>query len=261
MASFKGLVNRLDKWRTRAVRRQAREAQATVATIAQSRLSAADKFSEIYRQKLWVKAGLESGESESLSGHGSSLQSTQAIRDELQRLLDERHPKVFFDAPCGDFNWIRTLRFPEDCIYIGGDIVASVIAGNRQSYARGTADLPGSRVFEVFDLTKDEFPDADFWFCKDCLQHLSFHDVRSTLANFASSNVAVALISNHHGIDANVDIETGDFRYLDLTLPPFNLSEPQRTLKDYPVDGEPRLIAMWTREEIARALSGDGQTL
>lgn len=229
-------------------------AQAMVLDLARSNISAAEKFSEIYRQELWLKGGLSTGESESLSGHGSSLRSTELIREDLKALIDRERPEAFFDAPCGDFNWMRAVPFPEGCTYIGGDIVPSVIARNQDSYGVGDIATPGSRVFMVFDITRNPFPEANYWLCKDCLQHLSLEDVRAALTNFANSKVKMALISNHYGVRNNRDIATGDFRHLDLTLAPFNLPEPCFTLRDHPVDGEPRVVAAWTREQVAKAL-------
>jgi len=238
-----------------AASRQALLAQVKVADLARSNKSASHKFAEIYRQHLWAKAGADSGGTESLSGLGSSLRSTEIFRRELQTLIDEHRPKVFFDAPCGDFNWMKTIAFPADCAYIGGDIVPSVVLIDQQKYGRGEEGAAGSRVFKDFDLTRDTFPGADYWLCKDCLQHLSLADVRAVLANFASSEVKVALISNHKGVVENTDIHTGDFRYLDLTLPPFNLPTPSRVMSDAPADGEPRFVAVWTREEVTAALA------
>lgn len=238
-----------------AASRKALWAQLKVVDLARSNKSASHKFAEIYRQELWAKAGVVGGGTESLSGLGSSLRSTEIFRQELQMLIDQHRPRVFFDAPCGDFNWMRTIVFPASCTYIGGDIVPSVILDNQQKYGCGPNGASGSRVFINFDLTSDTFPRADYWLCKDCLQHLSLADVRAVLANFASSNVSIALISNHDGVVQNIDIDTGDFRHLDLTLPPFNLPKPRTVMRDTPSDDEPRFVAVWTREEVAQALA------
>ena len=61
---------------------------------------------------------------------------------------------------------------------------------------------------------------ADVWPCKDCIQHLSDQDL--VLRNFCRSPVEYALISNHRDVVENVDIPTGGFRHVDLTLPRSN---------------------------------------
>lgn len=244
----------LGKAKRRVVRWRAKRAIARIDNIAHGAASAADKFTAIYKERLWLVVGAVNGERESLSGHGSSLRSTSVIRGELEALFADQPPRAFFDAPCGDFNWMKAVRFPLRTHYIGGDIVAPVVAGNEARYARPATTETGGREFINFDITRDAFPEADYWFCKDCLQHLSLADVEMALRNFARSNIATALISNHHGITQNTDIPTGEFRHLDLTLPPFNLPPPQRILRDSPIDAEPRIVAMWTIEEIRQAM-------
>jgi hypothetical protein len=86
---------------------------------------------------------------------------------------------------------------------------------------------------------------ADVWLCKDCIQHLSNQDL--VLRNFCRSPVEYALISNHRDVVESVDIPTGGFRHVDLTLPPFDLPAPLTKLTDIPIDSEPRDIGVWKR--------------
>jgi hypothetical protein len=66
------------------------------------------------------------------------------------------------------------------------------------------------------------------------------------------------LISNHSDIGENSDVETGDFRHVDLTLHPFNLPEPSLRLRDAPIDDEPRYIGVWRRRDIAKHMLEGG---
>jgi hypothetical protein len=50
------------------------------------------------------------------------------------------------------------------------------------------------------------------------------------------------LISNHREVMENVNICTGGFRRVDLTLRP----QPLMKLSDIPIDGERRYLGMWT---------------
>jgi hypothetical protein len=108
--------------------------------------------------------------------------------------------------------------------------------------------------FIEFDLTKDAFLPCDVWLCRACLFHLSFEDIVKVLKNFAKSTGRLALISNHHGVLKNADITTGDYRPLDLTLPPISLPPPRRLLTDKPHGENEITVGIWQREEIARSV-------
>src|ERR1700710_1748020 len=74
------------------------------------------------------------GSEESVSGAGSTLAYTYNLRRELAQCLCDFRVKSLFDPPCGDFNWMRQVVFPEGLVYTGGDIAASVIAANQRAY-------------------------------------------------------------------------------------------------------------------------------
>lgn len=239
-------------------RKSSKSARASIVALSGQNISAKSKFETIYKDRLWSKSSPTLLPSNSLSGHGSTAESTVALRSQLEDIFRAEGPEVFFDAPCGDFVWMKLVHFPESCGYIGGDIVQALIdeLNKSESYA---ADLehprgPRFRKFIACDLTQSEFPQADFWLCKDCVQHLSNADIVMLLRNFARSSVKTALISNHTDVAQNSDINTGDFRHVDLTKPPFSLPPPRKTLVDRPVDGEQREIAVWNREDVLPAI-------
>jgi hypothetical protein len=224
--------------------------------LAASNISISEKFSTIYQKRLWLRAMPHLNPEKTLSGHGSTQLSTKVFRSQLETFLHETRTHVFLDAPCGDFNWMKNVKLPDYCAYIGGDIVADLIADLQQNYS-ASARVPNEdnpsyslRQFIRFDLTKDSFPLADVWLCKDCLQHLSNGHIILVLNNFRRSRVKFALLSNHIGVKSNVDIETGSFRHVDLTLPPFNLPPPLQRLRDSPNYGEPRYVGVWRREDL-----------
>jgi hypothetical protein len=238
---------------TRIRNRVQQAALSEIERVAQSNIPNSTKFARIYRRRLWLKVMPHLNPEKTLSGHGSTQLSTKVLRTNLEYFLRESNVKTFFDAPCGDFNWMKNVNLPGDCQYIGGDIVAGLIERLQQSYGR-TAVLgnkkSSSREFIAFDLTSDSFPMADVWLCKDCFQHLSNDDIQLVLDNFRRSQVKLALISNHVGVSSNIEIRTGQFRHVDLTRAPFNLPPPRQTLADAPVDGEPRYIGVWRREDL-----------
>lgn len=88
------------------------------------------------------------------------------------------------------------------------------------------------------------------WLCRACLFHFSFADIRAALQNFARSSGRLAIITSEKGIATNTDIATGDYRRLDLMLPPFNLPVPIGTLRDLPG----QIAGVWSREQIATTL-------
>lgn len=236
---------------TRVRSRFQRAALSELERIATSDIPNAQKFALIYRKRLWFKVFPHLNPDRSLSGHGSTQESTRVLRAHLEKFLREANVKTFLDAPCGDFNWMQTVRLPDDCRYIGGDIVPALIARLEAAYGRpdrGPAAM--SRRFLTLDLASDSVPPADAWLCKDCLQHLSNRDVALVLDNFRRSSVKIALISNHVGVSANVDVKSGGFRGVDLTRPPFNLPPPRQRLADSPVDDEPRYVGVWYREDL-----------
>src|SRR5262249_268398 len=134
------------------------------------------------KKKLWLRVKPAVNPDKSLSGQGSTLESTAVFRHELESFLSQVKARRLLDIPCGDFNWMRFVRFPPNLEYVEGDIVPSLVAWLSRTYGRDENASP--RVFRVFDLTKDPFDAADVWLCKDCFQHLSNKDIFRTLRKF-----------------------------------------------------------------------------
>jgi SAM-dependent methyltransferase len=175
-------------------------------------------FSGIHRQNCWL------GE-ESMSGPGSSLAATAALRRELPRLLAQLGCASLLDAPCGDLWWLKEAALPV-ASYCGVDIVPAVIAQNRRRHA-----APG-RTFLCLDVRRDPLPQADLVLCRDCLVHLSFRDALAALANFRASGAAWLLTTTFTGQHAHRDVLTGEWRPLNLQLPPFSLPPPLALLDE-----------------------------
>ena len=195
-------------------------------------------FEHYYKKNYW-------GDEESLSGPGSTLRYTENIRRQVPRLAAELGVETFFDAPCGDYNWVRAIQWTKPIHYIGGDIVAPLIEQNRTRYGN-------SRVsFVHIDIVRDALPHADIWLCRDCLFHLSFRDIFLSLSNFARSDIRYLLTTVHSACDENIDIPTGSFRLLNLCKPPFNLHAPITLIDDW-IEGYPVAhLALWDRERVA----------
>lgn len=213
-----------------------------------------ERFSEIERLAFWKSAT----NTESVSGDGSTRERTARYAAELDEFLTRQkqqlgRPVRLFDAPCGDFNWVGDIARREDIEYHGADIVESLVSRSVEKHTE-----PGLH-FSVFDVTADLFPQADVWHCRDCLFHLSYDNIWSALENFVASEIPVALLTSHCliGDQANRDISDGDFRHLDLTLPPFNMPRPETVLVDH--SGDPnesmRVVAVYSREILRSAIA------
>jgi len=174
-------------------------------------------FSQIYQKHSWG--------GDSVSGMGSDFQQTQLVRSHLPRLLGKYSIKSILDVPCGDFNWMQSVNL-DGIQYIGGDIVPDLIIKNQKQYGSS------SRSFSVLNLIKDDLPQADLLLCRDCLIHLSLRDIKLVLVNILNSSTPYLLTTTYPLLLKNSDIITGDFRALNLTLPPFSFPPPLETIQE-----------------------------
>ena len=188
---------------------------------------------------------------ESRSGPGSTLSYTVNLRHQLAVFVRTFGIGVFFDAPCGDFHWMKEVDFPPGLDYVGGEIAELLVARNAAAHAAP------SRKFLRFDVVADPFPEADVWFCRDCLFHLPNASILTALAHFRRSPIKYLMMTNH--INAvgfqNSDIPAGEFRLVDFYAPPFGL--PRDVLfriADYVHPFPQREMCVWTREQVAAAL-------
>lgn len=177
-------------------------------------LSPQEVFERIYRKRNWNILS-----SESVSGEGSTLAQTATLAKELPLLLRNLKISTLLDIPCGDFNWMQYLDM-NGIQYIGGDIVAEIVEQNERKF--GSA----SRQFLQLDLLADSLPSCDLIFCRDCLVHLSFDDIKKALSNVRQSNARFFAATHFHNEEVNTDIVTGGWRPLNLFLEPFNFQAP-----------------------------------
>ena len=119
-----------------------------------------ERFTKIYQENHWNDSGSRSGE-------GSTLENTQNVRNELPIVLRKYKIKSVLDAPCGDFNWMKSITQGISIKYIGGDIVKPMIEKNQAHHSSNSIS------FEHLDLTKNLLPEVDLMFCRDCFFHLS----------------------------------------------------------------------------------------
>jgi hypothetical protein len=181
-------------------------------------------FTDVYTRNLWLDA-------ESVSGPGSTLARTAAIRQQLPDIIAALGIASLLDAPCGDCNWMRHTPVALKR-YVGADIVPALIAENRRR------DGGRRRRFIVADITRDVLPRCDAVLCRDCLIHLSFADIARALHCFCRSGARYLLVTNHPFLDAHEDIAAGWWRSVNLHLAPFSFPLPLHRLVENPVTGK-----------------------
>ncbi len=191
-------------------------------------------FTDIYLNNSWA-------DHESVSGRGSTVAHTSVIAKALPTLLEGVGAKSLLDAACGDFNWMRHVDLP-GIEYLGVDVVRELIARNRQVHGgRG-------RDFVVLDITRDKPPKADVILCRDCFIHLSFKHTRAAIANFKRSGSTFLLATTHTTVSKNTDIESGEWRSVNLQLPPYNFPEPVRLIIEDAELGKG--LGMWRLDDL-----------
>ena len=208
---------------------------------------------ELIFERIAMGQWIEGPHTESISGPGSTINYTKSFRNALERFLVGSNCRSMFDAPCGDFNWMREVRFPPGSRYFGADIVSEIVVANQARYSSP------DRHFMKLNIIKDPMPDADIWLCRDCLFHLSLEHVKAVLNNSLRSNFKYYMITshfNHH----NQDIGTGGFRELNLQIEPFSLPKPIAGFLDYVEGFPPRQVGLWTRDQMLGALLSDHST-
>jgi len=178
-----------------------------------------DRFTEYYYSNHW-------GGKESISGRGSDSSQTEILIQELVKLFKNYDIKSILDVPCGDFNWMKNIDLSGKS-YIGGDIVSDLITKNKELYRNR-----GNVTFKVIDITKDELPEVDLLIIRDCLVHLSYKDILKSISNIKKSNCRLILTTSFVDRKKNYNINTGDWRPINLEKKPFCLPKPELVINE-----------------------------
>ncbi|SMD46069.1 hypothetical protein SAMN00777080_4748 [Aquiflexum balticum DSM 16537] len=187
-------------------------------------LSTKEVFSKIYKENYWVYG-------KSVSGTGSDIDQTNVIISELEKLFQEYEIKSILDAPCGDFNWMNQVKL-EGIDYLGIDIVEELIQSNNFTY-KNCSGLD----FKTGNIIIDELPKVDLIFCRDCLVHFSFADIKKALDNFKRSGSKYLLTTSFIKHPTAKDIQTGFWRPVNLNKLPFFFPSPLRTINEKCTEG------------------------
>jgi SAM-dependent methyltransferase len=186
-----------------------------------ARLSTAETFSQIYRNRLW-------GEERHLpfdSGPGSVSRVSEQYCQFIRSFIREKDIKKIVDLGCGSFQVGRLLMDESDVEYVGVDIVPELIQYNQ-------AQFGSSKVrFECLDIVEDDPPEGELCLVRQVLQHLSNREIGKAIEKCERYRYLIVtehvycgpdLIPNldkPHGPDVRVYDHSGVF----LDQPPFGL--------------------------------------
>ncbi|MBX2683461.1 class I SAM-dependent methyltransferase [Campylobacter lari] len=166
-------------------------------------------FNDIYVYNKWGSG----------SGPGSSKDICENYINFLEVFFQKYNIKSIADVGCGDWQFSKFIDFKDIC-YVGYDVAEYVVKNNIEKYSKENIQ------FIHYDGDFDKIKTADLIICKDVLQHLpnkKIFEFIDILYKFK-----YALISNdingYYSKFSNKNIEPGDYRPLDLTKKPFNIS-------------------------------------
>lgn len=191
-------------------------------------------FTRIYENNCWA-------DPESVSGRGSTIARTEAARGALPRMLVDVGAKSLLDAGCGDLNWMQHVDL-QGIKYIGVDVVEELVARNQRSYG-GT-----EWTFCVADITRDPLPIVDVVLCRDCFIHLSFKHIHAAVANLKKSKSTFLVATTHANVGENKDIVSGEWRSINLQLPPFNFPAPDSLIEED--EDQAKHLGLWRFEKL-----------
>jgi hypothetical protein len=189
-------------------------------------------FTYYYKTNKW-------GNSESVSGSGSTINATKTIRFEIPKLIREYEIRTILDAPCGDYNWFRLLTLDPEIEYTGGDIVEELVLNNKKNYEHA------KRKFVKLDIINDKIPTSDLWLCRDVLIHLSNKDATEVIFNLKNSRIKYFLSTTFPDIKENCDIHTGEYHAVNLEIPPFNFPSPLKYIDDSDAELKGKKLGFW----------------
>jgi hypothetical protein len=128
------------------------------------------------------------------------------------------------------------------------DVVPDLITRNQKLYG------DDKTRFAVLDLTRDKLPRVDVILCRDCLIHFSYRHIAAAIKNFKRSGSAYLLTNSYPAWRDNTNIRTGDFRHLNLTLPPFNFPPPLKQIEEKLPEEQERffgkILGLWKLSDL-----------
>ncbi len=167
-----------------------------------------ERFEEIYATNEWTYG----------SGEGSLPIHTKDYVAMLQKFLRKHQIKTVVDLGCGDWQFSQLIDW-EGIDYQGFDIVRSVVEKDQSTYSTNNIK------FHLYSGDPKELPSADLLIAKDVLQHWSYKSIDGFLPLLKKYKYSlITNCVNPKGVTINTDIPDGNYRFLDMRQPPFNLN-------------------------------------
>jgi hypothetical protein len=190
-------------------------------------------FDRIYTTNAW-------GSSETRSGIGSEISYTREICTLVPAIFKALGARTLLDAGYGEWNWIKEAKDLDLDLYIGADIVQSIVEINRKRLGDDV------HHFLCIDIVSEELPKVDVILCRDCLAHISHADILASLRNFKRSGATYLIATHYPRIKKNtVDVSTGGFYPINLLAAPFNLPEPIMLFAELSAEPDVKRAGKW----------------
>lgn len=171
------------------------------------------------------------------SGPGSTKEYSEPYREFLEDFIAKHDIRSILDLGCGDFEIMRHVDISGAVWYVGIDCIIERVQANRTIAAHLVGC--GPRTFACDDartIDPSYVLGFDLVLMKDVLQHWSSSEVQAWINRYARDLVKQVrpadmpitrfLITNcNYGSTVNTDIETGGWRALDITKPPFEVGK------------------------------------
>ena len=164
------------------------------------------------------------------SGLGSDLNVTKQLIKDLDIFLKSDQIKSILDIACGDFFWMNKLiNNNKHLNYLGLEIVKSIVENNNKIFSNQKVK------FICSDVINEELPqNHDFILVRDFLIHIKNTDIINLIHKIKKSNCKYFAINNFPNIKKNVEIKGyGHHRYVNIEIPPFNLTNVFKVIDDH----------------------------
>lgn len=175
-------------------------------------------FDAIYRDKVWGEG----------SGGGSQLSISRPYADLVSDFIRDHKLSRVIDLGCGDWLVGRMFRLGS-ATYHGIDAAEAVIAALAPHQTE-------SIKFSCIDATSEPLPPGDLLLIRDVMQHWSNDAIAAFLPAMSAFKHVIVTNAVREFQTTNLDIATGDFRHIDLRLPPFSLDAEVLMRAPFPQD-------------------------
>jgi SAM-dependent methyltransferase len=160
------------------------------------------------------------------SGPGSRLEENTEMIEFLECFIRVKKIKTILDIGCGDWQYMQAVDL-QGCKYIGIDCVQSVVDADTAKFGNENVE------FRCGDILECEFPPADMVIIKDVVIHLTNAQIFKLWERVKGYKHVIFVFDDKASNPAAYkdEIETGDFRSLDLHAEPFKFplnSQPLR---------------------------------